>query len=281
MNAGPYLNTLDAGPGRTSPRHSFQFITAIPLNFWKGSGCFAGIDTLARGIRALDHDVNFVTPGVHLPIYAVERIVFNQMLRHRPFPKDEILVGFDADGYCIAGRRPCLHVASIKGVMADVLPYEKGATWMSMALQARLERLHARRADLVVTPSQYCAERLDEFYRVRNAVVIPELIDLGHWADLLRTNPAQVSLKSRFVVLCVCRFYPRKRIDLLLGAAALLRTKLPELAVRIVGGGPDDKRLRRLSRKMHLEGTVTWLGDVDAGQLASEYNNADLRSKAG
>jgi len=31
---------------------SFQFITAIPLNVWKGSGCVMGIDTLAKGIRS-------------------------------------------------------------------------------------------------------------------------------------------------------------------------------------------------------------------------------------
>jgi glycosyltransferase involved in cell wall biosynthesis len=144
-----------------------------------------------------------------------------------------------------------------------------------MALQARLEKLHAQRADLVVTPSHYCAARLDELYGVRNAVVVPELIDLARWRDLLRNNPAPAVTNRRFTVLCVCRFYSRKRVHVLLRAAALLRTRVPELEVRIVGGGPEAARLRRLWRELHLEGTVRWVGDVTASQLAAEYNRAD------
>ena len=103
----------------------FNFITAIPLNVWKGSGCFVGIKTLAKGIRALGGEVNFVTPGFHLPVYAAERMLFNHMLRYREFSSHDTIVGFDADGYSIAGRHSSRHVATIKGVIADVLPYER------------------------------------------------------------------------------------------------------------------------------------------------------------
>ncbi len=257
---------------------SFQFITAIPLNVWTGSGCFVGIDTLATGIRVLGGDVNFVTPGFRFPVYAAKRTLFNYMLRYRNFSNGDTIVGFDADGYSIAGRRRAQHVASIKGVIADVLPYETGLTRASMAFQARLEKLHAQRADLVVTPSRYCAERLDELYRVRNATVIPELIDLDKWRSLLAENPSPTSKRQRFVVLCVCRFYSRKRIDVLLRAAVLLRARVPELEVRIVGRGPEAARLVRLWRDLRLQGTVQWLGDVTPAQLAAEYNGADVFS---
>ncbi|MCU1328447.1 MAG: glycosyl transferase, group 1 [Bryobacterales bacterium] len=253
----------------------FQFITAIPLNVWKGSGCFVGITTLAKGIRALGGEVNVVTPGLHLPVYAAERVLFNEMLRHRRFSSRDTIVGFDADGYSIASR-PSRHIAAIKGVLADVLPYESGATGVSMAFQAHLEKLHAQRADIVVTPSLYCASRLEELYNVRNAIVIPELIDLEMWRALLSRNPAPASAKHRFVVLCVCRFYSRKRIDVLLRAAAALRARIPEIEVRIVGGGPEGDRLRRLWRELRLEENVRWLGDLEAAELASEYNRADV-----
>jgi len=260
----------------TAGNDVFQFITAIPLNVWKGSGCFIGIHTLAKGIRTLGGEINFVTPGFHLPVYAAERTLFNHMLRYRKFRGSDVIIGFDADGYSIAGGRPALHVAAIKGVMADVLRYETGATLVSMAFQSYLEKLHARRADLVVTPSRYCAERLDEFYQVRHAVVVPELIDLDRWRDLLRDNPAPAPPEQRFTVLCVCRFYSRKRIHVLLRAAAILRGRVPELEVRIVGGGPEVGRLRHLWKELHLEGTVRWLGDVTAAELAAEYNGADV-----
>ena len=255
---------------------SFQFITAIPLNFSKGSGCFVGIDTLARGIRALGGEVNFITPNCQVPVYAAKRILFNHMLRYREFSSHDTIVGFDADGYTIAGRRPAHHIASIKGVIADVLPYETGSAWGSLTLQAHLEKLHAQRADLVVTPSHYCAARIDELYGVQNAVVVPELIDLDWWRSLLRNHPAPAMPKQRFIVLCVCRFYSRKRVHVLLRAAALLRARVPDLEVRIVGGGPEASRLRHLSTRLRLDGTVRWLGDLTTVQLAVEYNRADI-----
>ena len=252
-----------------------DFITAIPQDVRRGSGCFVGIQTLAKGLAALQCNVNMVIPKLHLPVFSLERVLFNESLRFHTFTPGAITVGFDADAYAVAGRKGHPHVASIKGVMADVLPYERGAAKASMAFQARLERRHARRADLVVTPSRYCAEQLEELYGVRNAIVIPELIDLAQWDDLLRNVPPSAPT-GRFVVLCVCRFYPRKRVDLLLRAAAILQPRMPELEVRIVGGGMEAAALRRLCQELCLEKTVEWVGDATLRRLAEEYQRSDM-----
>ena len=252
-----------------------DFITAIPQNVYRGSGCFVGIQTLAKGLAQFDCDVAMITPELHLPALTLERIIFNEHLRWRTFRPGTITVGFDADAYSIAGHKSRPHVASIKGVIADVSPFERGAAKASVLIQAHLEKLHARRADLVVTPSRYCAERLDELYGVRKAVVIPELIDLERWHDLLRDVGSR-STADRFTVLCVCRFYARKRVDLLLRAAAMLRERIPELEIRIVGGGMEKARLRSLWSELRLESAVKWVGDVTQRQLADEYGRADI-----
>jgi glycosyltransferase involved in cell wall biosynthesis len=248
-----------------------DFITTIPQDVYRGSGCFVGIQTLAKGLAQLNCDVAMITPEFHLPMLALERSIFNERLRWHTFRSGTITVGFDADGYSIARHLP--HIASIKGVIGDVLPFERGAAKASVILQAHFEKLHARRADLVITPSRYCAERLDELYGVRNAIVIPELIDLSRWHNLLeQVSPSPD--EGHFTVLCVCRFYARKRVDLLLRAAAMLRGTIPELEIRIVGGGVEAARLRRLWRDLHLESTVKWIGDVTQRQLAAEYQRA-------
>jgi glycosyltransferase involved in cell wall biosynthesis len=250
-----------------------DFITSLPQDVYRGSGCFVGIQTLAKGLAQLDCDVEMIAPQRHLPALLLERVVFNEYLRWHTFRPGAITVGFDADAYSVARRRHP-HVASIKGVIADVIPFERGAAKASVILQGYLEKLHARQSDLVITPSRYCAERLDELYGVRNAVVIPELIDLGQWHDLLR-RAASPSTSERFTVLCVCRFYARKRVDLLLRAAAILRGCIPELEIRIVGGGMEEARLRSLWRELRLESVVKWVGNATQCQLAAEYRRAD------
>lgn len=216
-----------------------------------------------------------VTPRIQMPVFTGTRVLFNETLRWRKF-RGSATIGIDVDGYSVAGRRNSLpHVACIKGVLGDAAPFERGVTRASLAYQARLEAKHARRADLVITPSQYCAHRLAELYRVSNAVVVPELIDLDRWRKAFRANPATPDPR-KFTILSVCRFYPRKRLDVLLQAAALLRDGIPALEIRIVGNGPEHKKLQQIWIDLGLQSTVRWLGDVSMAMLAAEYHRADL-----
>ena len=236
-----------------------------------------GTSTLARALQRMGTSVDIATPSLWTPVYAATRILFNETLRWRRFDGDAT-IGIDADGYTIAGRgrwNAVPHIACIKGVLGDAVRFERGATRASLALQARLEARHARRADLVITVSRYCAERLEELYGVPNAVVVPELIDLEAWHERFERNPATPE-PGKFTVLSVCRFYPRKRLDVLLRAVALLASRIRDLEVRIVGNGPEGGRLRRLASELRIERFITWVGDASVDELAREYNRADV-----
>ncbi len=250
-----------------------HFVTAIPLNVRGGSGCYVGTRTLADALRDLGIAVEMVTPRLHTPVYTATRLLFNETLRWRSFPGDAT-VGIDVDGYTIAGKPGAIpHIACIKGVLGDAALFEKGRTRLSMALQSSLEAKHARRADLVVTISNYCVQRLEELYGVKNAVVVPELIDLDSWRSLFRVHSTAPDPRA-FTVLCVCRFYPRKRVEVLVRSAAILRQRVPQLQVRIVGNGPENASLRQIASDLDLESTVRWLGDVNKETLAAEYGRA-------
>jgi glycosyltransferase involved in cell wall biosynthesis len=247
-----------------------RFLTSTPLDIRRGSGTYVGIHVLARALAGMGHSVEFETPRVILPIFTLQRLVFNRSLR-ADTPCD-LTVGFDMDGYRIAGAPR--HVASLKGVIADEVRFESGLTRFTMGLQARCERAHVERAARVLATSHYSAARAQEFYALRQTpTVVPELIDLAEWRRLLARTPAE---SSRFTVLFVGRFYRRKRVELLLRAAAELRARIPGIEVRLVGAGPCGPPLRRLSADLKLDGTVTWLGDVSRSQLIAEYNGCHL-----
>jgi glycosyltransferase involved in cell wall biosynthesis len=247
-----------------------RFLTSTPLDIRGGSGTYVGIQVLARALAGLGHAVEFETPRVRLPNYTLQRLLFNRWLRAAP-PFD-LTVGFDMDGYRIAHAPH--HVASLKGVIADEVRFESGLTRRTMGMQARCEGLHVRRAARVLTTSRYSAARAQEFYGLAKApTVIPELIDLAEWRRLLAVHPAA---SSGFTVLFVGRFYRRKRVDILLRAAAALRHRIPDLEVRMVGAGPCGPYLRQLSGELKLDGAVTWLGDISRSQLIAEYNRADI-----
>ena len=185
-----------------------QFITAIQPNIERGSGCYVGTRTLGDGLRKLGTDVEMVRPRIHLPLFTATRVLFNEALRWRDFTADAT-IGIDVDGYAIAGRRNSPpHIACIKGVLGDAVRFESGVTRASMALQSRLEAKNARRAELVITISRYCAERIEELYGIGGAVVVPEVIDLRAWRDLFHSISA-VPEGDKFTVFSVSLLPPK------------------------------------------------------------------------
>jgi glycosyltransferase involved in cell wall biosynthesis len=242
-----------------------RFLTSTPLDVTRGSGTFVGISVLARAVQALGHTIDFEHPTRHLPIYTLERLWFNRGLRASP--RHDVTVGFDMDGYRIAGPG---HVAAMKGVIADEVGFERGLTRLTMSVQARCERLHVHRAGRVITSSRYSALRAAELYGMTTVPgVVPEPIDLTRWRAELAEFPARA---ERFTLLSVGRFYLRKRVDVLLRAVARVRTQIPDLELRIVGNGPCNRQWRALAEHLDLGKNVTWLGDVSRSQLAAEYN---------
>jgi glycosyltransferase involved in cell wall biosynthesis len=247
-----------------------RFLTSTPRDIRRGSGTYVGISVLAKALTALGHTVEFVCPRIHLPVYTLARLWFNRGLR---VSNDyDLTVGFDMDGYRIA--RAASHVASLKGVIADEVRFESGLTRLTMSVQARCERLHVHRAARVLVSSGYSGECARKLYGLAEfPTVVPELIDLGEWRRQLQLYPAA---SSRFTVLYVGRLYRRKRVEVLLRAAAALHGRIPNMEIRIVGNGPCTAMLHRLSDELQLDGTVTWLGDVSRAALVAEYNRASV-----
>ena len=249
-----------------------RFLTSTPRDIARGSGTYVAISVLADALRQLGHTVDFECPTRHFPVYTADRLWFNRGLRASS--THDCTVGFDMDGYRIAGAPGAPHIASLKGVIADEVRFERGLTRLTMSLQARCERLHVQRAAGVLVSSRYSAECAQRLYSLEQLpTVVPELIDLAAWRRYLADFPAA---PTRFTVLFVGRFYRRKRVGLLLEAAAALRGAIPDLEVRIVGNGPCDAAWRAQAEHLKLQRTVTWLGDISRAGLAAEYNRAHL-----
>jgi len=254
------------------------FLSSTPASATEGSGTFVGVATLARGLVRLGHDVALPPLRVRTGFHTFDRWLYNALIGLRP-PAADAVVGVDLDGFLWArwrrgaGARPPYTVA-LKGIIADERRHERGWVRCLLGVQARWERANCARADRVVVPSRYSAAVAEEVYGVprRKLAVVPEPLDLADWRR--RFAEAAPARASRPVVLSVARLYPRKRLEDLLAAAALLRRRIPDLEVRIVGEGPEAARLRALHARLELDGTVVFLGEVPRRVLTVEYVGA-------
>jgi glycosyltransferase involved in cell wall biosynthesis len=248
------------------------FVTGTPPDVRGGSGTYVGVSVLRRAVEALGHEVNLLAPQAEGSVSLLRRIAFNTRARFvtRRQPAD-VLVGFDWDGLFLPYGSP-VHVASIKGVIAEEATFERGIPRLRLATESLLEKLHVRRADRVLASSLHSAARLSADYgidadRVR---VVPEPIDLSRWRRALEEAPA--GPPERSLILCVAHLYPRKDVATLLDAIA----RLPEAFLHIVGTGPELPRLRMRAARLGLESRVEFLGHVSFERLAAEYRGASL-----
>ena len=125
-----------------------------------------------------------------------------------------------------------------------------------------------------MVPSRYSASVAHDVYGVppERLAVVPEPIDLTEWRR--RFAAVEPAPPAPPTVLAVARMYPRKRLDDLLRAAAVLRERIPDVRVRIVGAGPESARLRAMHASLGLGETVTFLGEVSRQELAVQYVRA-------
>lgn len=245
-------------------------ITATPLETIRGSGTARAVQALAQALRLQGFDICWLTPRRPFLWFTFDRIEFNLWLRRqvRRLAPD-CVIGIDMDGWLVAREpRRWLHIAAPKGILADEARFERGWTALSMRLQAACERWHVRWANRTIVPSRYSKTRLAELYGVafERIGVIPEAFDIDGWCAKLRAAPRRGS--DEFRVLTVARFYPRKDLGTLLRAA----TRTRGMEFRIVGDGPERRKLHRCSRNLHLDDRVRWLGNVSEEQLADEYS---------
>ncbi len=255
----------------------FLFITATPLNPIQGSGTYVGIATLKSALEKLGHLVEVLAPDFWCPNYVLKRYLFNQQVprRVRSMESFDIVVGFDCDGYRLKTSAP--YIASIKGVLADEAKQEKGIIRCLLRLQAKWEMKNVKKADIVVATSQYCRKMIQEAYRIHSGKirVVPELIDLEEWGELL-AEAADRQDKKGVIVLTVCRMYPRKNLGLLLRAWKKIKEKEPAARLRIVGTGQEHRRWLALAKDLQLGESVIFLGNRTRKELAEEYKNCDI-----
>ncbi|MGN6813854.1 MAG: glycosyltransferase family 4 protein [Thermomicrobiales bacterium] len=255
------------------------FLTSTPLSVRGGSGTFVGISVLRDALIALGHQVAVVAPPPGpMPLgHAAQRIGFNlragQRLAALGGPVD-CVIGFDLDGCLLRHRWP--FVASIKGVLAEELTFERGVVRFSLWTQSRFERLNVRRAPLVLTTSQYARSRIAAAYGVSPAkiAVVPEPIDLAHWRAALAAAGDPAAWTP--TILTVCHLYPRKSVDVLLRAMTRVRAAMPDARLHVVGVGPEAAGLAALRDALGLADAVTFLGHIPFDQLTREYRDCAL-----
>lgn len=124
------------------------------------------------------------------------------------------------------------------------------------ALARRIERANLREAALVLPVTEVVKRHaVREGSRPDRTITSTNGVDVRHFGAAVGERPLDWT-DGRFVVGMVCSFRPFHGVELLLEAAGLLKERIPNLLVWILGNGPGAEKARRLIRDRELTDLV-------------------------
>ena len=140
-------------------------------------------------------------------------------------------------------------------------------------LAVRLERVCSVGVDLYVANSRSGARFLIERgLPAERFRVVPNGVDVEFWTPAMSAPPAGPPL-----IACVANLRPVKRLDLAVDAAAALRDlQAGPFQVVIAGEGALRATLKSQVRRLHLEDTVKFAGELHAGQIRELLRRAEF-----
>jgi PEP-CTERM/exosortase A-associated glycosyltransferase len=143
-----------------------------------------------------------------------------------------------------------------------------------------LETHATSRADRIVVLCNPLREEIIARGIARDRVtVIPNAVEASF---LSPCGPRQPALKAKLgiaeqpVIGFIGSFYAYEGLDLLLKAIPGLARRIPSFIVLLVGGGPEDQRLRGIAREMGIERYVRFAGRVHHEEVAQHYDLVDI-----
>ena len=142
-------------------------------------------------------------------------------------------------------------------------------------LDAVIHYLGVRKAEKVFTLSNLMAREIHHLYG-KPAIVLRGAYESRIFEHTIRSSIKEdLQLEANRVILNINRLDPRKRVDLLIKAFALVQKNVEDTYLVIGGEGQEQARLRALAQDLGLE-RVIFLGFVPEEKLLDYYATCDL-----
>ncbi|GAB5900005.1 GDP-mannose-dependent alpha-(1-6)-phosphatidylinositol monomannoside mannosyltransferase [Mycolicibacterium mageritense] len=233
---------------------------------WKGAEEFDR-DAAASGYTVVRHPTTLMVPEPTVAI-RMRRLIE----QHQP---ETVWFGAAAP---LALLGPLARRAGARRIVASTHGHEVGWSMLPVARSA-LRRI-GDDADVVTFVSRYTRNRFASAFGPDAAL---EHLPPGVDVDRFRPDPeARAELRERYglggrpVVVCLSRLVPRKGQDILIRAMPVIRHRVPEAALVIVGGGPYAETLHKLAHSYGVADDVIFTGGVPGAELPAHHAMADV-----
>lgn len=137
-----------------------------------------------------------------------------------------------------------------------------------------------RRADAVTCICEGLRRDIvDRGVLASRVTVIPNAVDVDSFGESAGQNGGlaeRLGIVDRPVIGFLGSFYAYEGLDLAIEALPLIRDQLPDIVLLLVGGGPQEDRLRALAQQVGVRDAVVFVGRVPHDQVQRYYDLVDV-----
>ena len=136
--------------------------------------------------------------------------------------------------------------------------------------------------DYWVAPSRFTAEQFIKLFKIpkEKIKVIPEGVDLEKFNKNVDTSDISEKLGNERKILFVGNLHPNKGVHFLIKSFALVKSRINDVKLVIVGDGPLKHYLINLTKRLNIEKDVIFAGFVNDEDLPKYYASCDIFASA-
>ena len=132
-------------------------------------------------------------------------------------------------------------------------------------------------SNFITAPSQHLANAGKKQGCRKKIEVIPHGTIMHNKINLEYADIKSIlNIKNKKLILSVQRLYPRKGLEYLLRAIPNITEQNKDITFIIVGKGPEEESLKKLSDNLKINNYITFTGFISDNDLPSYYTAADL-----
>lgn len=182
------------------------------------------------------------------------------------FVEGKKLKGIDiVDGFNFISYLPAYKIAKALGVPSVATYHETwldcwvknkgvitgtfGKVWEQMVLKCGWDK--------IISVSQFTKDRLVKFGVNKNKI---DVVYNGFGPEIYKK--IKTDKFKRPTICCIARLTPQKRVEDLIKALPLIKSKIPNIKCKIIGDGEEKERLLDLGRELKLMDNIEFIGFV-------------------
>jgi len=108
--------------------------------------------------------------------------------------------------------------------------------------------------DLYVAVSDYTRENLNKYVDNTRTLTVHNIVDFPIIESEKYEKPT---------ISCVARLVEYKRVNDLIKAISIIREEIPNIQCKIIGTGPEEENLKKLSNQLGLDENIEFLGFIE------------------